>query len=90
MDERAHGVLEEIRRIARDELGHERPVEASHTLDGDLRLDSLSAVTVVVALEDRFRIRLQEQDAGRLATVEDLVSLVCRRLAEQHPIREGA
>jgi acyl carrier protein len=76
-------VLDEIRRVARSELGFEGAVEDSHALRNDLRLDSLGMVLVAVALEDRFRVRLHEEDAARLDTVGDLVALVCRRVGEQ-------
>lgn len=77
-------VLDEIRRVARAELGHEGAIERTHALREDLRLDSLGMVLVAVALEDRFRVRLREEDAAGVATVDDLVALVRRRVTEQH------
>lgn len=76
-------VLDEIRRVARAELGHTDAIETSHALREDLRLDSLGMVLVAVALEDRFRVRLREEDAEGVNTVGDLVALVRRRVAEQ-------
>lgn len=83
MAELAAAVLEEIRLVARRELDHRGAVEASHALQRDLQLDSVGMVVVAVALENRFRVRLHEEDAGALRTVGDLVSLVCLRVAEQ-------
>lgn len=76
-------VLEELRTIARNELEYEGPIESSMSLSADLKLDSMTMLVVAVNLENRFRVRLEEQDAGVLDTVGDLIALVQRRLAEQ-------
>ena len=83
-------VLAEIRRVAREELDVDEAIGPASTLQGGLRLDSVGMIVVAVALENRFRVRLQEEDAGELATVADLVALVCRRVDEQHSLREPA
>ena len=85
MRELSAEVLNEIRSVARDELGHVGPIEPAQALRGDLALDSMGMILVAVALENRFRIRLHEEDAETLGTVSDLVALVCRRVAEQRP-----
>lgn len=74
-------VLSEIRRVARDELAMEAPIELDHGLVSDLALDSMSVTVLAVALEDRFRIVLREEDAAAV-TVRDLASLVVRRVEE--------
>jgi acyl carrier protein len=76
-------VLAELRTIAQKELEHEGPIEPSMSLSADLQLDSMAMIVVAVGLENRFRVRLDEQDAGALDTVGDLVALVCRRVAEK-------
>lgn len=76
-------VLEQIRRIAATDLGVRIAVTPETSLTGGLKLDSLSAITLAVALEDRYRIQLGEQDAGELTTVRDLVALVRRRIRER-------
>lgn len=76
-------VLDELRRVARETLALEREIELSDTLHGTLGLDSLSALIVAVALEDRFRVKLQDDRVGTLVTVKDLVALVCAHLEEQ-------
>ena len=83
MSEIAHEVLEEIRRIARHEVEFDGPVERKSALQSDLQLDSMSMVVVAVGLENRFRVRLHEEDAKAVVTVGDLVDLVCRRVGEQ-------
>jgi len=76
-------VLQQIQVIAETELGYDGRVHLSHRLVEDLHLDSLGAIIVAVGLEDHFRVHLQEQDAGGLACVADLVALVRTRYREQ-------
>jgi acyl carrier protein len=83
-------VLAELRRVARDELDLDAPIDRASTLEGGMRLDSVGLIVVAVALENRFRVRLHEEDAGELATVGDLVALVCRRVDEQRAPRGTA
>jgi acyl carrier protein len=78
-------VLAEIRRVFANELEREGPVEPHHELARDLEVDSMGALILAVALEDRFRIRLADEDAGAVATVGDLVELVARRVRGQSP-----
>jgi len=77
-------VLAEIRRIASEELQLERAVEASDELIRDLQLDSLGLTILAVGLEDRFRIKLTEEDSARVRTVEDLATLVAIRASQEH------
>lgn len=72
-------VLQEIRRVAREELGLSREVRAEDDLVTDLQLDSVGLLTLVVGLEDRFRIALAEEDAAGVRTVRDLAALVAAR-----------
>jgi acyl carrier protein len=81
--DRAAEILEEIRRIARTDLGLPFAVEPGHELVRDLRLDSMTGIVLAVGLEDRFRIILSESDTAGLATVADLVERVGRRIEEQ-------
>jgi acyl carrier protein len=72
-------VMSEIRRVVRDELGVTREVRAEDDLVRDLELDSVGLLTLVVGLEDRFRIALAEEDAAGVRTVRDLAALVASR-----------
>lgn len=69
----------EIRRVLREELGLRGDVRLDDDLVRDLQLDSVSLLTLVVGLEDRFRVVLEEQDAASVRTVRDLAALVERR-----------
>lgn len=72
-------VFGEIRRVLRDELGVAREPRPDDDLVSDLQLDSVGLLTLVVGLEDRFRVALQEEDAASVRTVRDLAALVLRR-----------
>jgi acyl carrier protein len=74
-------VLAEIRRIAADELEWKGAVEPGHDLIRDMQLDSLGLTVLAVGLENRFRIRLSEEDAQEVRTVADLSKLVSQRAA---------
>jgi acyl carrier protein len=78
------GIEEIIAEITRG-LGAETtvPVTPGTDLFADLALDSLTLTSLVVSLEDHYRIRLQETDAGEIRTVADLAALVRRRIEEQ-------
>ncbi len=69
----------EIRRLARDELGL-----AWNGLDDEelaSRLDSLALLSLVVAVEDRWRVKLTEDDAAGTRSLAGLARLVQGKLA---------
>jgi acyl carrier protein len=82
-------VVAEIQRTAEAELGFRGSVEPCARLVEDLGIDSLGAIVIAVALEDRFRVQLNEQDAGELVTVADLIALVQRRHREASKHADG-
>ena len=71
-------VLAEVRRVLAEELEVARPVELDDELRGDLLVDSMGAIVLAVALEDRFRVKLPDDGAAAVVTVRDLVALVRR------------
>jgi acyl carrier protein len=74
-------VAAEILRIAREELrleGEHVPGEALAA-----RLDSLMLLSLVVAVEDRFRLVLTDDDAAGTRTLEDLARLVAVRASRE-------
>jgi acyl carrier protein len=72
-------VVAEIARVLRDELGLSRAVKPEDDLIADLQLDSVGLLTLVVGLEDRFRVALGEADASSVRTVAELAALVAAR-----------
>jgi acyl carrier protein len=75
-DERA--VLEEIRRIARDELGLDVQGLGPETTVASLDLDSITLTTLLVGLEDRFRVCLAPDETAGVERVGQLAGLVSR------------
>ena len=71
----AMGVIE---RVLTGELGREDPVDPARPVR-ELALDSLEVTVLVVELENRFRVRLDPADAGKVATLGDLARLVAAR-----------
>jgi acyl carrier protein len=69
-------VLDEIRRIAREQLRLERVPALEDELARDLGLDSTSLIELAVELEDRFQVILSDPDAAHARTVAELCTLV--------------
>ena len=72
-------VVAVISRVLRDEVGVDRAVRPEDDLQTDLQLDSVGLLTLVVGLEDHFRVALAEEDAAGVRTVADLAALVASR-----------
>ena len=82
MTDREREVLDAINRILATELEAERPVGADDALAACEALDSVGLITLAVGLEDRFRVRLSEEDAPGLVSFGDVIRLVNRRREE--------
>jgi acyl carrier protein len=67
----------EILRIAREDLRLGEPPAGGLPLAG--QLDSLALLSLVVAVEDRFQVILQDDEAAGAQTLEDLARLVVAR-----------
>jgi acyl carrier protein len=78
-------VLDGIAAVARRHLGWEGELSPGMRLIEDLRLDSLRLLTLAVEVENRFRVRLDEEDEAAIETVGDLVAIVRRKLAAAGP-----
>ena len=77
MTAREAAVAAEIRRLAREELRLADEPGDDEELAG--RFDSLALLSLVVAVEDRFRVILTEEDAARARSLADLARLVAAR-----------
>ncbi len=81
MNAREAAVAAEIRRIVRDELRSR--VEFGDAEELASRLDSLALLSLVVAVEDRFRVVLTEEDAAGARSLADLARIVAARAAPE-------
>lgn len=82
MNDLREQILGEIRRTVAVDLEFPGPVELRHGLSTDLQIDSMGAIVLAVALEDRFRVKLTGIEAGSVLSVEDLVGVVERAVRE--------
>jgi acyl carrier protein len=78
-------VLAAIREIAARELQMTREVLPSHELIADLALDSITLVTLLVSIENQFRVHLPRADSESLRTVGDIVEHVLQSCRERQP-----
>ena len=72
-----------LRAIVQERLAQEAPPSLDTDLLGDLQLDSVQQLDLVVAIENEFEICLTPEDEQGLATLGELAALVLQRLAEQ-------
>jgi acyl carrier protein len=76
-------ILDRLRELVRSELGWRGPVEPESTLAGDLGLDSVKLLTLVVELENAFRVVIEpDEGAAPPVRVAEVVALIARRLVE--------
>ena len=75
-------ILNGVRQVMRNHLQITSSIYGGTDLFRDLELDSLKQLTLVVELENHFRICFDAGDEEGLRTVGDIVTLVRRRLAE--------
>ncbi len=73
--------MEAVGEVLQRELGYAGEIDPSTRLVEDLELDSLRLLTLVVGLEDRFEVALEQGDEEGVITVGDLVAVLERRLA---------
>jgi len=71
-------IAREIRRLVREELGLEWDGADGEELAG--RLDSLALLSLVVAVEDRWRFKITDEDAVTTRSLADLARLVARKV----------
>jgi acyl carrier protein len=76
---------EEVTTLVRDHLVTELEVSADQIrpetrFREDLDADSLDLYELLMELEDRYAIRVSEEEAARIETVGDAVDFVCERV----------
>ncbi|MEM1177174.1 MAG: acyl carrier protein [Acidobacteriota bacterium] len=73
-------VLDAVRELARTELEFTGELALETRLVEDLELDSIRLLTLATAVEDHFRICLDEDDETSIHTAGDLVSRIRAKL----------
>ena len=70
-------VEEKVKEIIVDQLGvDEKQVNAEASFIDDLGADSLDTVELVMALEEEFDIEIPDEDAEKIATVQNAVDYI--------------
>ena len=70
-------VEEKVKEIIVDQLGvDEKQVNSEASFIDDLGADSLDTVEVVMALEEEFDIEIPDEDAEKIATVQNAVDYI--------------
>lgn len=73
---------EEVRAAVADHLGIDRALLTEQaSLSQDLGLDSLAGIELATALEDRFTMRITDEELAALRTYGELERLVLRKVA---------
>jgi acyl carrier protein len=75
-------IMEGLRLVAQEHLEYEGQLDPGASIIEVLELDSLRMLTLVVEVENHFKICLEEGDEEELVTTSDLVGLIRRRLDE--------
>ena len=75
-------ILDGLAEIVNEETGLETAsVELDKSFTDDLDIDSLSMMTIVVNAEEKFGIRIPDDEVKNLKTVRDAVSFIARAQA---------
>ncbi len=70
-------ILAELRSLAAAELARDlAPDELAGDVELATALDSMQLLSLVVRVEDHFRVIIEEDDEARIVTVDDLVAVI--------------
>ena len=70
-------VADRVKKIIVDQLGvEEETVTPEASFVDDLGADSLDTVELVMALEEEFGIEIPDEDAEKIATVQDAIGYI--------------
>ncbi len=72
-----HEILSGLAEIVNEETGlPDDSVEMDKNFTEDLDIDSLSMMTIIVNAEERFGVRIPDDDVKNLSTVRDAVAYI--------------
>jgi len=76
-------IAEKIKEIICEQLDvSEEDVVTKASFVDDLGADSLDQVELIMAMEEEFEISISDEDAEKIATVEDAVNYIKKALGE--------
>lgn len=65
--------------LIKEKTSIKRPIKATDHLEIDLGMDSLTRVEVIAGLESLFGIKISDEEASQVGTVEDIEALICEK-----------
>lgn len=69
-------MLEEIKKVLKEELFVEEEITLESNLKDDLHIDSVAAVELSLQLESKYDIDITEQELVKLVTINDVIKLL--------------
>jgi acyl carrier protein len=87
-------VFDKVEAIFRAQNSFVHNDEAPPALKGDqpfseLHLNSLDLIEIVIAVEDEFLINIEDEEAEKLKTIDDVVKLIYEKKPELRPDHEA-
>lgn len=74
-------VFEKIKEIVAEQFGRDADdITMDSTFIEDLGADSLDVVELIMAIEDEFDLEIDEDEAGNISTVGDVVDYIKARI----------
>lgn len=77
-------MLEEFKNLLEEELGIEDEITEESNLKDDLLIDSLAATQLALSLEEKYDIKIEQDELIKLETVGD-----CLKLLDEKGIKDG-
>uniref|UniRef100_A0A7S0RD94 Acyl carrier protein n=1 Tax=Chlamydomonas leiostraca TaxID=1034604 RepID=A0A7S0RD94_9CHLO len=76
-------VLADVRSIISQQLGTDLDKVAAESKFVDLGADSLDTVEIMMALEEKFEIQLDEEGAEKISTVQEAADMIATQIASK-------
>ncbi len=74
-------IFETVKSVVAEQLGvDEDEITMESSFNDDLEADSLDIVELMMALEDEFKIEISDEEAGKIATIGDIVEYIKERV----------
>jgi len=74
-------IEERVKKIVAEQLGvDESEVEPKASYTDDLGADSLDLVELIMAMEEEFGIKIEDEEAEQIKTVQDTIDFIKNRM----------
>ncbi|MCX5667695.1 MAG: acyl carrier protein [Candidatus Omnitrophica bacterium] len=83
-------LFEEIKQVVSEQLGvKSEEIKPTASFRDDLGADSLDAVELIMALEEKFGIEIPDADAEAMLTINDAINYIENKINEPQNIEEN-